>query len=83
MSDVCFTDPEIIQQLILEDEELRYLELQEQKVPNWEMCGKTFLNPLYASGKRYKFRLKCGNTRKCGTGVYGHFVGQGVEDRGQ
>lgn len=46
MSEVCFTDPETIQQLILEDEELRYLELQEQKVPNWEMCGKTFLNPL-------------------------------------
>lgn len=65
MSEVCFTDPETIQQLVLEDEELRYLDLQEQKVPNWEMCGKTFLNPLYASGKRYKFRLKCGNTRKC------------------
>ena len=65
MIEMCFTDPETIQQLILEDEELRYLELQEQKVPNWEMCGKTFLNPLYASGKRYKFRLKCGNTRKC------------------
>lgn len=66
MSDVYFIDRELELEILQYDEEVRLSEEpQERKTSNWEWCNKTFLNPLYANGKRYKFRLKCGNTRKC------------------